>query len=78
MAIDSLPIFHCAATFVRHARDPTPIIAETDWHGYIIRTPKGHNGFGYDPVFYLPQLNCTVARVTFGKQKSIEPQGFSC
>ena len=55
--------FHCAATYVRNGQDQAPIIAEADWHGYIIRTPKGQNGFGYDPVFYLPELNSTAAQL---------------
>ena len=55
--------FHCTASYVRNAQDPVPIIAEADWHGYIIRNPKGHNGFGYDPVFYLPELKCTAAEL---------------
>ena len=55
--------FHCAATYVRHAQDSAPIVAQADWHGYVIRTPKGQEGFGYDPIFYLPELNCTAAEL---------------
>ena len=55
--------FHCAASYVRNVQDPVPIIAEADWHGYIIRDPKGHDGFGYDPVFYIPELECTAAEL---------------
>ena len=55
--------FHCAATYVRNAQDSVPIIAEADWHGYIIRTPQGQDGFGYDPVFYIPELNSTAAEL---------------
>ena len=55
--------FHCAASYVRNVQDPVPIIAEADWHGYIIRYPKGHDGFGYDPVFYIPELECTAAEL---------------
>ena len=56
--------FHCAAIYIRHTYDPTPIIAEADWHGYIIREPRGKDGFGYDPLFYLPELNCTAAQLS--------------
>ena len=56
--------FHCAASYVRNVQDPVPIIAEADWHGCIIRNPQGHDGFGYDPVFYLPKLKCTAAELS--------------
>lgn len=56
--------FHCAATYVRSAEDPLPIISEADWHGHIIRMPKGQTGFGYDPIFYLPELNSTAAELS--------------
>lgn len=55
--------FHCAATYVRSVDDTNPIIAEADWHGYVIKTPRGFEGFGYDPVFYLPKQQCTVAEL---------------
>lgn len=41
---------------MRHAEDPEPLIAEGRWHGEIIDTPQGENGFGYDPHFYVPTL----------------------
>jgi XTP/dITP diphosphohydrolase len=44
----------CLMVFVRHADDPRPLIAEGVWHGEIARTPRGSNGFGYDPLFVLP------------------------
>lgn len=43
--------FHCTIALLRHADDPAPIIAEGRWPGVILRTPRGANGFGYDPVF---------------------------
>ena len=48
---------------VRHADDPEPIIAEGRWHGEIIDTPRGENGFGYDPYFLVPQFGKTGAEL---------------
>ncbi len=56
--------FCCAMVFVRNAGDPEPIIVERSWEGQILRELKGHNGFGYDPVFYLPELDCTSAQLS--------------
>ena len=56
--------FCCAMVFVRHASDPEPIIVEKSWEGQILRELKGNNGFGYDPIFYLPELNCTSAQLS--------------
>lgn len=50
--------------FVHHADDPQPIICEGEWHGEIIDTPRGANGFGYDPYFLVPDLNQTAAEIT--------------
>ncbi len=49
--------------FVHHADDPQPIICEGEWHGEIIDTPRGQNGFGYDPYFLVPDLNQTAAEI---------------
>ena len=49
--------------YVRSADDPLPIIAEGLWHGQIVDEPRGFNGFGYDPHFYLPDLGKTVAEL---------------
>jgi len=56
--------FWCAMVFVRHAGDPEPIIVEKSWEGQILRELIGNNGFGYDPIFYLPELNCTSAQLS--------------
>ncbi|MFN4148780.1 MAG: RdgB/HAM1 family non-canonical purine NTP pyrophosphatase [Rhodocyclaceae bacterium] len=50
--------------FVHHAEDPQPIICEGEWHGVIIDTPRGENGFGYDPYFLVPELGLTAAEIS--------------
>lgn len=55
--------FLCVLVFLRHANDPTPIICQGEWHGQIAHEASGDGGFGYDPIFYLPEHNCTVAQL---------------
>lgn len=55
--------FHCALVYLRHAGDPRPVIAEGTWEGRIVDTPRGGGGFGYDPLFYVPSQDCTVAQL---------------
>jgi XTP/dITP diphosphohydrolase len=50
--------------FVHHADDPQPIVVEGEWHGEIIDTPRGTNGFGYDPYFLVPDLKQTAAEIS--------------
>jgi XTP/dITP diphosphohydrolase len=54
----------CALVFIRHTNDPEPIIASGAWNGEIIDSPRGANGFGYDPFFLLPDLGQTAAELT--------------
>jgi len=49
--------------YLESADDPCPLVAEGRWHGTIIQTPRGENGFGYDPHFWLPEYECTVAEL---------------
>lgn len=55
--------FYCALVLVREPNDPTPIFATGKLLGQISLKPAGDQGFGYDPVFYLPQYECTVAEL---------------
>lgn len=55
--------FYCAMVFLRHAEDPTPVIALGRWNGEILTAPQGENGFGYDPVFYVPDEGCSAAEL---------------
>ena len=54
----------CALVFIRHTNDPEPIIASGAWNGEIIHSPRGANGFGYDPFFLLPDLGQTAAELS--------------
>lgn len=49
---------------VRHANDPQPIIAEGNWHGEILPAPRGDHGFGYDPLFWVPEVGLSAAEMT--------------
>lgn len=55
--------FQCLMVFMRHATDPTPLIFQGTWEGTITREPAGDNGFGYDPVFFVADKNCTSAQL---------------
>ena len=47
-----------------HAQDPTPLICQGTWEGRILFEPQGENGFGYDPIFYVPSEDCASAKLT--------------
>jgi XTP/dITP diphosphohydrolase len=55
--------FICVLVFMQHAADPTPVIAEGVWEGKILTRPAGSNGFGYDPVFWVPTHRCASAEL---------------
>ncbi len=55
--------FQCLLVYIRHPHDPTPVICQGTWEGMITHQPRGNNGFGYDPVFYLPTHHCTSAEL---------------
>ena len=53
----------CVIVLTRHADDPQPIVCEAEWHGEIVMTPRGTGGFGYDPLFMVPELRRTGAEL---------------
>ncbi|MFO7604243.1 MAG: RdgB/HAM1 family non-canonical purine NTP pyrophosphatase [Gammaproteobacteria bacterium] len=55
--------FQCLMIYLQHARDPTPLICQGTWEGVITLEPRGDNGFGYDPVFFVPTHHCTSAQL---------------
>jgi XTP/dITP diphosphohydrolase len=65
----------CALVLVRNATDAKPLIVETRWDGEIIDAPRGVNGFGYDPYFFLPELNKTAAELSPEHKNQISHRG---
>ena len=55
--------FVCALVLVRSADDPRPLVAEGEWQGEILQGPRGDQGFGYDPLFWVPSLEQTAAEI---------------
>ena len=67
--------FQCLMVYMRHASDPTPIICQGTWEGRILFKPQGENGFGYDPVFYVPTHDCSSAELTADIKNSLSHRG---
>ncbi|GKW39030.1 XTP/dITP diphosphatase [Pectobacterium carotovorum] len=56
--------FHCVLVYLRHAEDPTPIVCHGSWQGMLTHEAAGSGGFGYDPIFFVPELGKTAAELT--------------
>ncbi|MBE03361.1 RdgB/HAM1 family non-canonical purine NTP pyrophosphatase [Marinobacter lutaoensis] len=67
--------FHCVLVYLRHADDPTPIICHGRWPGRILTEPRGHGGFGYDPVFWVPEQGCSAAELSREQKGRISHRG---
>ena len=67
--------YYCVIVLVRHADDPQPIIAEGEWHGEIVHTPRGTGGFGYDPLFLDPRLGMTGAELPLEEKNRVSHRG---
>lgn len=67
--------FNCVLVYMRHENDPTPIICHGRWAGVIAEQAQGEGGFGYDPVFWLPELNKTAAQLRPEEKQSMSHRG---
>ncbi|MDX1347947.1 MAG: RdgB/HAM1 family non-canonical purine NTP pyrophosphatase [Thiomicrorhabdus chilensis] len=56
--------YYCAMVFCRYADDPTPLVGLGRWKGEILQAPQGDGGFGYDPIFWVPQLEKSAAQLS--------------
>jgi XTP/dITP diphosphohydrolase len=67
--------FICVMVYMRHADDPFPLIAQGMWEGCILPHCQGKNGFGYDPVFWLPEQGCTSAELPANVKNTLSHRG---
>ncbi|MFH0257413.1 XTP/dITP diphosphatase [Vibrio rumoiensis] len=67
--------FHCVLVLMKHANDPTPLVCHGQWEGKILTAPQGENGFGYDPVFWVPEDSCSSAELEPVRKKQLSHRG---
>ncbi|MDO9596110.1 MAG: RdgB/HAM1 family non-canonical purine NTP pyrophosphatase [Azoarcus sp.] len=72
---DRSAYFYSAVVLVRHADDPRPLIADGEWHGEILEASRGEGGFGYDPLFWLPDLEQTAAELDSALKNALSHRG---
>jgi XTP/dITP diphosphohydrolase len=69
--------FVCILAVLRHAHDPLPLICEGYWEGHILTAPQGQGGFGYDPLFGVPQRNCSAAELPAAEKNRLSHRGLA-
>ncbi|HQR19664.1 MAG TPA: RdgB/HAM1 family non-canonical purine NTP pyrophosphatase [Burkholderiaceae bacterium] len=67
----------CVLVAVRSADDPEPLVSDARWHGEILRQPRGTGGFGYDPLFFVPECGCSAAELTAEHKNRISHRGLA-
>ncbi|EAS63766.1 XTP/dITP diphosphatase [Photobacterium angustum] len=67
--------FHCVLVMMRHENDPTPLVCHGSWEGSILTERHGENGFGYDPVFWVPEDQCASAQLPPARKKQLSHRG---
>jgi XTP/dITP diphosphohydrolase len=72
---DKSAYYYCVLVYLRHAQDPQPVIVDGRWDGEIIATPRGENGFGYDPHFWIASLNKTAAELSAEEKNHLSHRG---
>ena len=75
---DRRAFFFCCMVFLRSAEDPTPLIATAQWQGEILQAPRGDGGFGYDPLFWLPEHKQSAAQLPKATKNRISHRGQAC
>lgn len=74
-AADRRAHYCCVMVLMRHGADPQPLITEGEWHGEILRAPRGDGGFGYDPLFLVPELGLTGAELPLDRKNAVSHRG---
>lgn len=72
---DRMAHYYCVIVLMRHADDPEPVIAEGSWTGEIVAEPRGENGFGYDPHFFLRDFSKTAAELDPAQKNLVSHRG---
>ena len=72
---DKSAYYYCVLVYVRHPDDPQPVIADGVWRGQIVESPRGANGFGYDPHFLIPALGKCAAELTADEKNALSHRG---
>lgn len=67
--------FRCVMVYLRHADDPAPLICQGVWGGRILEKPRGTGGFGYDPVFWVPEEGCSAAELPAATKNRLSHRG---
>tara|TARA_R110002050_G_scaffold57423_3_gene129091 strand:- start:227527 stop:228129 length:603 start_codon:yes stop_codon:yes gene_type:complete len=67
--------YQCLLVMMRHSKDPTPLICQADWQGRILHEPMGNGGFGYDPIFWVPERQCSAAQLSSEQKHTISHRG---
>ncbi|QKN80545.1 XTP/dITP diphosphatase [Scandinavium goeteborgense] len=67
--------FHCVLVYMRHAEDPTPLVCHGSWPGVITREAAGNGGFGYDPIFFVPDAGKTAAELSREEKIAVSHRG---
>jgi XTP/dITP diphosphohydrolase len=67
--------YWCALVYLRHADDPVPLIVQRSWEGEILERPRGEGGFGYDPLFWLPERGLSVAELAAEEKNRLSHRG---
>lgn len=67
--------YWCVLVYLRHADDPVPLIVQCDWKGDILAYPRGEGGFGYDPLFWIPDCGMSVAELSADEKNRLSHRG---
>ncbi|MDR1229507.1 MAG: RdgB/HAM1 family non-canonical purine NTP pyrophosphatase [Azoarcus sp.] len=69
--------YYCCLALVRRADDPCPLIADGEWRGVILTVPRGNGGFGYDPLFWLPERQLSAAELEPAQKNALSHRGIA-
>jgi XTP/dITP diphosphohydrolase len=67
--------YRCALIYLEGPEDPAPLLAQGVWEGYVLESPRGAGGFGYDPYFWLPELAATAAELEPERKNRLSHRG---